>query len=259
MMSSKLKAVAGLLTGWMVLAGCGADNNSETSELDIVGGQAATLGQYQTYFQSVVSLQVNGQAFCGGTLVSPTEVVTAAHCVDSFRRSPSSISLVIGTNDLRRTRNAETFRAREITIAPAYSSRSTTDDIAIISMNGSSRYKPSDINLNPNFPAVGDTTYVAGWGSTYEGGYMTAGLKYTAVDVVSNRDCSSVYRGQINDGHVCAYRRGTDSCQGDSGGPLFGWDRSKQELVVVGVVSFGYGCARPGTPGVYTRVSSFFN
>ena len=119
--------------------------------------------------------------------------------------------------------------------------------------------KPARVNLQANFPAIGQTTYAAGWGSTSEGGYMSTSLKYTGVEVVSNAECNRSYQGAIKATNVCAYRRSTDACQGDSGGPLYAYDRANEELILVGVVSFGNGCARPGFPGVYTRVSSYLN
>jgi secreted trypsin-like serine protease len=96
---------------------------------------------------------------------------------------------------------------------------------------------------------------VAGWGSTYEGGNVTSVLKYTAVKAISNAECARAYGSSIFDGNLCAYTAGTDSCQGDSGGPLYSYDGT--QLTLVGIVSWGRGCARQGYPGVYTRTSYF--
>ena len=79
------------------------------------------------------------------------------------------------------------------------------------------------------------------------------------VPVVSQSACQTAYPGEIKSGMVCAGEQqgGKDSCQGDSGGPLFYDQGGVESRALVGVVSWGYGCARAGQPGVYTRVSSY--
>ncbi|KAH7939937.1 hypothetical protein HPB52_019539 [Rhipicephalus sanguineus] len=99
-------------------------------------------------------------------------------------------------------------------------------------------------------------TIVAGWGRLKEGGESTNHLQYTTVRVVPNEMCSAVYSWQYDsDVMYCAYRRGTDSCHGDSGGPAISLVGDR--YVQVGIVSFGYGCARENISGVYTRVEAF--
>ena len=263
MLVSNLKGLASLALSAVLFSACGGDANKQptavASELDIVGGQRVSNALYKKYFQSVVSLQINGQAFCGGTLISPDEVLTAAHCVNDFKRRPGRVTAVLGSNNLRSRNGVERIRASDITVARSYSNFNTANDIAIVTLRRDSRFKPARVNLNDNYPDVGDTTYTAGWGSAFEGGNMNTALKYTGVEVVTNRECNSAYRGAIAETNLCAYRRATDACQGDSGGPLFGFDPASEELVLVGIVSFGNGCARPGFPGVYTRVSSYLN
>ncbi len=246
------------LTGWTVIMGCGAEKSAkETSQLDIVGGSQVSSSLYSQYFSSIVSLQYNGSHFCGGTLVGANKVLTAAHCLADFSSSEirSSIRVVIGARDLRSTTGAERFSISSYSINPRYSSAGTQYDSAVIYLSGNSSYTPVAVNKAASFPAAGSTVYVAGWGSTYEGGYATSTLKYTAVKTLSNADCASAYGSEIYDGNLCAYASGTDSCQGDSGGPLYSYDGTKMTLV--GIVSWGNGCARQGYPGVYTRTSFF--
>jgi len=76
------------------------------------------------------------------------------------------------------------------------------------------------------------------------------------VTVTTNELCNNVY-GSINDLHICAMDPGKDSCQGDSGGPLVVKENDRWTLI--GVVSFGYGCAQPDVPGVYARVTQRFD
>lgn len=246
------------LTGWTVMMGCGAEKTAnETSQLDIVGGSQVSSSLYSQYFSSIVSLQYGSSHFCGGTLIAPNKVLTAAHCLADFSSSEvrNSLRVVIGTRDLRSTAGAERFSIASYSINPRYRSSGTQYDSATITLSGNSSFQPVAVNKAGAFPAAGSTVYVAGWGSTYEGGYATSVLKYTAVKTISNAECARAYGSEIYDGNLCAYASGTDSCQGDSGGPLYSYDGTKMTLI--GIVSWGNGCARQGYPGVYTRTSFF--
>nr|ADM13371.1 MIP21157p [Drosophila melanogaster] len=99
---------------------------------------------------------------------------------------------------------------------------------------------------------------VAGWGLSQEGGSTSSVLQEVVVPIITNAQCRATsYRSMIVDTMMCAgYVKtgGRDACQGDSGGPLIVRDRIFR---LAGVVSFGYGCAKPDAPGVYTRVSRY--
>ncbi len=161
----------------------------------------------------------------------------------------------MGNISLNSSTGTESFRVSSFKIDTRYNPSTSQYDIAIITLNGNSSFPIAPVNTDSTLPAVGTKTYVAGWGSTSEGGNISSALKYTSVDVVSNATCKSAYGSDIYSGNICAYTANTDSCQGDSGGPLFSFDGT--QLTLVGVVSWGYGCARSGYPGVYTRVSEF--
>ncbi|XP_056365615.1 transmembrane protease serine 5 [Oenanthe melanoleuca] len=104
----------------------------------------------------------------------------------------------------------------------------------------------------------GTPCWVSGWGSTTPGQAQMAGtLKEALVPLIGTRRCNSscVYKGELTGRMLCAgHLQGrVDACQGDSGGPLVCWDGSTWRLV--GVVSWGQGCAEPNHPGVYTNVA----
>ncbi|XP_014662805.1 PREDICTED: trypsin-1-like [Priapulus caudatus] len=110
----------------------------------------------------------------------------------------------------------------------------------------------------------GRTATVSGWGTTSEGGNTSPELRCVDVPIVTNSACNAAY-GSITSNMLCAGydAGGKDACQGDSGGPLvinhscnsMSTDADGDPLLV-GVVSWGYGCAAAQYPGVYARVSA---
>jgi len=146
---------------------------------------------------------------------------------------------------------------------PSYSSSTFANDISLIILS-----EPLDLSVpsaqpialptqNQQTPA-GTPLVVSGWGTTRSGGSISDELRRVTVPAVSDDDCNSSYgAGSIYASMICAGvpEGGVDSCQGDSGGPLF----TENPFTLVGIVSWGYGCAVAGYPGVYTEVSYFVN
>jgi secreted trypsin-like serine protease len=97
---------------------------------------------------------------------------------------------------------------------------------------------------------------IAGFGTTSAGGGTPAVMQAAHVPIVTDVYCATKYTSFESQTQICAGypQGGTDTCQGDSGGPMFGTDATGA-LKVVGVTSYGSGCAEPDTPGVYARVS----
>lgn len=137
-----------------------------------------------------------------------------------------------------------------------YDPDSTDNDMAILKLatplTFSAKIKP--IALQDSGDEVPERTiaYVSGWGAIREGNQDTpAALRAVDVRVISHSDCVESYGpGMISTHMLCAQTAGHDSCQGDSGGPL-----ATDDGKLIGVVSWGYGCARPEYPGVYAKVS----
>merc|ERR1719391_528910 len=153
---------------------------------------------------------------------------------------------------------------------PDYDSRTTNNDFAILVLCSELEFGrevapvclPTEPGLGQGYE--GKLSIVSGWGTTQSGGSQPDILQHVGVDTMSNEKCmdpKTVYQdGQITSAMICAAAPDKDSCQGDSGGPLitnmgptsFLYPKS---YFLIGVVSWGYGCAQANAPGVYARVT----
>ncbi|HEY7595468.1 MAG TPA: trypsin-like serine protease, partial [Actinophytocola sp.] len=141
--------------------------------------------------------------------------------------------------------------------APGYNNPSG-DDWALIKL-------ASPVSGIPTLAIANTTAYdsgtftVAGWGAAVEGGGQQRYLLKAQVPFVTDAQCGQAYSELVPNEEICAGNwddGGVDTCQGDSGGPMFRRD-SANNWIQVGIVSWGYGCARPENPGVYSQVSTF--
>ena len=222
-------------------------------EQKIVGGVEASVGE----FPFIVSLQ-SGSHFCGGSLIRKNWVLTAAHCV----KGGTVRKILVGLHDQKNAVNAEVLTLKTIIAHPLYNTRTMEYDYALIQTNEDSSYAP--IALNPTeigFGADEIMSTVAGWGTLREGSYsLPAKLQKVDLPLVSTDECNKGYKGQIKDTMLCAGypQGGKDSCQGDSGGPLVANDVNGDRYLI-GVVSWGQGCARANYYGVYSKVSAVYD
>ena len=233
-----------------------------TDSVTIVGGEQAEQGEWGWQ----VLVRANS-SLCGGSLVAPDWVLTAAHCL--FTNSGDAIAA-----DAIRVTVGETYRnvveGTEQTLGvdarfvhEAYEQWHNANDIALLhlavpaELNNAVAIVPLLTDARRELASEGKLATVTGWGTTTEGGYPAENLMKVSVPIVSNAVCNDSY-GIISDNMICGgyAEGGKDSCQGDSGGPLVVPD-GDSNWYLAGVVSFGYGCARANYYGVYTRVSSY--
>ncbi|XP_060744879.1 transmembrane protease serine 5 [Tachysurus vachellii] len=229
----------------------------------IIGGIDATLGRWPWQ----VSLYYSNRHTCGGSIITSQWIITAAHCVSTYRLHQVSSWVVyagIVTRNAAKLAQYMGYTVEKIIYNKNYNHRSHDSDIALVKLrnplNFSDTIRPVCLpQYNHELPG-GTLCWISGWGYTQpDEVHIPDTLKEAQVPLISTKKCNSscMYNGEITPRMLCAgHTEGNiDACQGDSGGPLVCQDDNVWRLV--GVVSWGTGCAEPNHPGVYTKVAEF--
>lgn len=223
------------------------DEQPEFVDFRIVGGNAVSSSRR---FPWMVSLQNNGKHFCGAMLIHPSWLLTAKHCI----KITATPLIMIGGLDLNNTTEFIMRKVLKIVEHPDL-------DVALIQLEQPvSDRTPIKVNNNPTINP-GINSEAIGWGRLSENGSLTSILQEVSLPIVANDKCANLYSDKFQtNNHLCAgYEEGKkDACQGDSGGPLIiMWDDSDiSTQFLIGVTSWGIGCARQGKFGVWVRTSA---
>uniref|UniRef100_A0A671KKX0 Transmembrane serine protease 15 n=1 Tax=Sinocyclocheilus anshuiensis TaxID=1608454 RepID=A0A671KKX0_9TELE len=251
----------------LLFTACGARKvplNSETRNGNkagrVVGGQDAQKGAWPW----IASLRWLGGHVCGATLIDSEWLITAAHCVYGKNVHLSNWAAVLGLHSQFGSDNPgrQTHLIDRVIMHQRYNRRTKESDFALMHLQTPANFTDYVQPICLPDPGAeieeGRECVIAGWGLTAEDGSRADVLQEAVVPLLSNKQCQEwLPEYNFTERMLCAgfAEGGVDSCQGDSGGPLMceeaaGW-------VLVGVTSFGIGCARPQRPGAYARVSLF--
>ncbi|XP_051955304.1 transmembrane protease serine 4b [Xyrauchen texanus] len=251
---SYLTASDKCFSGSVVSLSC-SDCGEVLGEDRIVGGVDTEINHWPWQ----VSLQWNHQHSCGGALLSTNWIISAAHCFTGRTRELSRWTVVLGQTQLGTSKGVT---VEMIVVHKDYSHLSSDFDIAMLKLTWPVTIGESilPVCLPPHQLSVKEMLVVTGWGLLKEKGELPLVLQKASVPLIDRSECSkpSVYGSLITPRMLCAgfLEGNVDACQGDSGGPLV-YLSSRWQLL--GIVSWGVGCAREGKPGVYTDVSQLLN
>jgi secreted trypsin-like serine protease len=254
--------LAGIVAGPAQAGGPRAEASAPKAGKAIVGGGVADIASWP--FEAAILRK--GRLHCGGSVIAPTKILTAAHCVLGFR--VSQFSVVVGRATLSHSGTGQVIPVASGVAHPDYAN-TRRHDVAVLALDFATTAPKIGLPTSEQAAAAtvtGSLLRVAGWGARHPLGFALADtLRKTTEKVRTSKRCRRTYRSFFSGAAmICAmgkrlrkYKRApihTTACSGDSGGPLIA--DTPTGAIVVGTVSYGSPiCGYSGSPTVYSRVS----
>ncbi|XP_028639725.1 mannan-binding lectin serine protease 1 isoform X2 [Grammomys surdaster] len=249
---------------------CGLPKFSRKQISRIFSGRPAQKGT--TPWIAMLS-HLNGQPFCGGSLLGSDWVLTAAHCLhysldpeeptlhNSHLLSPSDFKIIMGKHWRRRSDEDEQhLRVKRIMLHPLYNPSTFENDLGLVELSESPRLNDFVMPVClPEQPSTeGTMVIVSGWGKQFLQRFPE-NLMEIEIPIVNYDTCQEAYvplRKKVTKDMVCAGEKegGKDACAGDSGGPMVTKDAERDQWYLVGVVSWGEDCGKKDRYGVYSYI-----
>ncbi|MFJ9360366.1 trypsin-like serine protease [Streptomyces mirabilis] len=254
--------------------GTSANTSGASVDPKIIGGTTTTITTAPWMAQLLYSDDKGTSStsddvgfFCAGSVVSPTKILTAAHCVKGYDWKAHG-AVVTGTSQLPSAGGTDLHGGTATSVLrqwnhPSYNASTIDNDIAVLTLDGPVKAKPIRMTTSGDTAsyASGTKATLYGWGRTSSATQDISGtLKTATLPIKSDATCGGYYKAEFIKGHmVCAGNPATGSdtgttsaCNGDSGGPLIVGGR------IVGVVSWGVvDCVQKGAYSVFTKVSTY--
>ncbi|XP_036705984.1 mannan-binding lectin serine protease 1 isoform X2 [Balaenoptera musculus] len=249
---------------------CGIPKFSRNLMARIFNGRPAQKGT--TPWIAMLS-HLNGQPFCGGSLLGSKWIVTAAHCLHQLLDSeeatlhgldllsPSAFKIIMGKHwRYRSDENEQSLNVKQIFLHPLYNPNTFENDMALVELLKSPVLNDFVMPIClPQGPSQeGAMVIVSGWGKQFLQRFPET-LMEIEIPVVDHRICQEAYtplKRKVTRDMICAGEKegGKDACAGDSGGPMATLDTERGQWYLVGTVSWGVDCGKKDRYGVYSYI-----
>ncbi|XP_065090119.1 trypsin alpha-3-like [Ochlerotatus camptorhynchus] len=230
--------------------------NLDEDRLKIVGGHPIGIEQVPYQVSVQIKTRSSQRHICGGAIISADKVLTAAHCISDKGK------YAVRAGSSNHNDGGQLVNVADYHIHPEFSNYHLTNDIGMLRLEISLYFSRTvsliSLAYSEQFYSPQYEAFISGWGSILYESSLSDRLQGVSVPLVSHELCSELYTdfNNITETMFCAglvKKGGKDSCQGDSGGPV------ALNGYLIGIVSWGYGCAAPKYPGVYSNVFAFRN